>query len=214
MDAPYFFLLRKNIILKSLRHVPFDGWSFQALEAGGREMDTIPLETQRLFKEDINFALTILFQMIQESSLQSAFQKNLSSQTSLKKKIHLLLMERLLFWQPHQKALHRILGYLSLPHNTVFSQKYAWKAAHSMWAATKDSATDFNWYTKRASLSFIYQHSLIFILKENDPEKISDFVEDNLQQLINIHFKKKEILQQLNHRSLFKNLKKKILHFP
>ena len=51
---------------------------------------------------------------------------------------------------------------LALPQHAVEGARAIWGTADAIWVALGDTATDINWYTKRASLSAVYGATVLF----------------------------------------------------
>jgi ubiquinone biosynthesis protein COQ9 len=65
-------------------------------------------------------------------------------------------MARLVALKPHKEAARRAAAMLSLPMHAALGAKLAWRTVDAMWRAAGDTATDFNFYTKRGILAGVY----------------------------------------------------------
>ena len=77
------------------------------------------------------------------------------------------------------------LALLAEPSNVCESMGYMRDLCDSVWFRAGDSATDINWYTKRASLAALYGATEIFMLqdKSDDFSETWDFLDRRLEDL-------------------------------
>ena len=61
------------------------------------------------------------------------------------------------------------LALLSLPFNAGLALKLLYKTVDAMWYAAGDTSTDFNFYTKRATLAGVYSSTLLYWLNDRSP---------------------------------------------
>ncbi|MEM7741517.1 MAG: COQ9 family protein, partial [Pseudomonadota bacterium] len=76
------------------------------------------------------------------------------------KKITRLIKQRIEGLDWNREAARRAAATLALPYNAARGAQLVWATADTMWRTIGDTSTDFNWYTKRASLSAIYTATL------------------------------------------------------
>ena len=74
----------------------------------------------------------------------------------VRKRIRTAVLTRLAILQPHKLAARRAALFLALPTHAVLALRLLSRTADAMWRAAGDTATDFNWYTKRAILGAVY----------------------------------------------------------
>lgn len=61
----------------------------------------------------------------------------------------------------HREAVRRTASYFALPWNATLALQCLWATVDAIWYAVGDSATDFRWYTKRATLAAVYGATLL-----------------------------------------------------
>jgi ubiquinone biosynthesis protein COQ9 len=87
----------------------------------------------------------------------------------IRERIRALVLFRLERMLPHREALRRAFAILAQPQNLAAAAKLAWRAADRMWRVAGDTATDYNYYTKRALLTGVYgSTSLVFVDDSSD----------------------------------------------
>jgi ubiquinone biosynthesis protein COQ9 len=82
----------------------------------------------------------------------------------------------------------RALALLSLPFNAGLALKLLYKTVDAMWYAAGDTSTDFNFYTKRATLAGVYSSTLLYWLADRSPgsEATWDFLDRRIDDVMKI----------------------------
>jgi len=80
------------------------------------------------------------------------------------------VLTRLALLAPHKLAARQAAIVLALPHNAPLAIRLLTRTADAMWRAAGDTATDFNWYSKRASLSAVYAATEIAWFGDDTPD--------------------------------------------
>jgi ubiquinone biosynthesis protein COQ9 len=76
------------------------------------------------------------------------------------------IRQRLSAVAPHREALRRALGILALPHNAPRAAELTWRTVDAIWWAAGDTATDWNFYSKRGLLAGVYGATLLRFLED------------------------------------------------
>ena len=63
-----------------------------------------------------------------------------------------------------KEAVRRGSSLFALPQNAVQGATLIWGTADAIWNGLGDTSTDYNWYTKRATLSGVYGSTVLFWL--------------------------------------------------
>lgn len=103
---------------------------------------------------------------------------------------------------PHEDAARRAVARTALPDGLTMSPKILWAAADTIWRGIGDQSTDFNFYTKRTTLSAVISTSLAAWLADQDPEKekaraFLDARIENVMQFETAKYKVKKNLDKL-----------------
>jgi len=137
----------------------FDGWSAtavrQAAEAAGIDPDVAAYAFKGGAMEMIA-AWTAHVDRAMEQALSPADLGRLS----IRERIRTLVQFRLDAIAGQQEALSRALAIMAMPQNAARALRLGWHSADAMWRLAGDKATDFNHYTKRATLAGIYAATL------------------------------------------------------
>ena len=77
---------------------------------------------------------------------------------------------RLSVLAPHREAVRRALALLTAPQNLALGARLLYEAVDAIWYAAGDTATDFNFYTKRALLAGVYGATTLYWLDDRSPD--------------------------------------------
>ena len=91
----------------------------------------------------------------------------------IRQRITALLATRLDIMASDREALRRALGVMAMPQNLARAAKIGWRTADRNWRLAGDTATDFNHYTKRITLSAVYG-SLLVVFVNDDSENSAE----------------------------------------
>lgn len=78
--------------------------------------------------------------------------------------------------RPHREAVRRGVAVLAVPANLATATACTWRTADTIWFASGDRSTRFDWYTKRVILSAVYSSVLLRWLSdtsEDDAETLA-----------------------------------------
>ena len=68
-----------------------------------------------------------------------------------------------------KEAVRRGMTLFSLPMYAADGTRALWNTADAIWSALGDTSDDFNWYTKRATLSGVYSSTVLYWLGDDSP---------------------------------------------
>lgn len=164
--------LRDDVILASLAHVPFDGWTADALIRGAADIDLTGDDVNVLFPSGPRGAVSHWFNLADRFMLEDLKGVDLES-LRIRDRIATMVRTRLIRWTPHREAVRRALALSVLPGFAENSVRSAYATVDAMWRAAGDNATDFNFYTKRGLLAAVYSSTLLVWLDDRS-ENCSD----------------------------------------
>ena len=79
----------------------------------------------------------------------------------IRTRIRTLVWTRLEIMGPAREAVRSGLAILAMPQNIPLGARAGWRSADQMWRLAGDTSTDFNHYTKRATLGAVYGSTLL-----------------------------------------------------
>lgn len=87
----------------------------------------------------------------------------------VRERVELGVWLRLEHYQQQREGIRAMILWLMQPWNAPLLAKLAWQAADEVWHAAGDTATDFNYYSKRSLLVGVMSSSMIFWLQDDSP---------------------------------------------
>jgi ubiquinone biosynthesis protein COQ9 len=157
--------IKDDILLATLPNVVFDGWSHQALREGTRAAGYDASMALRAFPGGIA-ELVEHFSNWADREMLEELDKHDMAALKVRERITLAVRTRLEVLGAHQEAVQRALAYLALPQNAGLAARLLYRTIDAMWYAAGDTATDFNYYTKRGLLSGVYGATTLYWLND------------------------------------------------
>lgn len=143
--------IREMLLDAALPHVAFDGWSETALLAAARDLKLEPGLVPTAFPGGPAEAARAFSELMDRRMIEAVPAEALA-EMRVRDRISALLRARLELLGPHKEAMRRLAAYLSLPTNLALGSRLAWRTCDAIWYAAGDTATDYNWYSKRGLL--------------------------------------------------------------
>jgi ubiquinone biosynthesis protein COQ9 len=160
--------VREAVIAAALPHVPFDGWTDRmlahAVEDAGADPDLARLAFPR---GGVDLALAYHWDR------DAALAEDLAGADLLglrfRDRIAHAIMRRLELSAPDREAVRRGVALFALPHHATDGARAIWNTADTIWTALGDDSRDFNWYSKRTTLTAVYSSALLYWLGDETP---------------------------------------------
>ena len=171
-DDPTLDEIRAAIAPLLATHAAFDGWGKKAVASAAADLGVDPDVAGLAFKGG---AMEMIDAWI--ASIDAEMQRRLPSEALAKMKIRdritALVEARLDIAAADKEGQRRALAIMAMPQNLPRTAKIGWRAADLMWRLAGDTATDFNHYTKRMTLSAVYSSTLAVFI-DDDSEDYAD----------------------------------------
>jgi len=160
---------RRAILDKALDHVPFDGWTERSLRQGAEEAGFDDTMWRRAFPR--GGADAIEFWSVEtDREMAAALADRDIGSLKIRERIAAAVRWRLEALAPHREAVRRSLSYLSQPQHAGLGLRCLYRTVDEMWHAAGDTATDFNFYTKRGLLAGVYTSTILFWLDDDSED--------------------------------------------
>ena len=156
---------RETLLLASLAHVPFDGWSEAALRAGAEDAGLSPGETLNAFPGGPLEALEAFSDWADRRMAGSLAKLDLDSM-KVRDKVAAGVRLRLEVLEPFREAVRRGLSVFALPPNGALALACLHRTVDAIWTLAGDRATDYNYYTKRLLLAGVLTSTTLFWLND------------------------------------------------
>jgi ubiquinone biosynthesis protein COQ9 len=185
--------LKDRLLDAALGHVPFDGWSEATFRAAvsdtGADMAAarsvcprgavdLALAYHRRGDEEMRRRLRAA------SLLDLRFRDRIS--TAVRFRIEAIT---------DKEAVRRGTALFSLPQYAADGAKAIWGTADAIWEALGDTSDDYNWYTKRATLSGVYGATVLYWLGDESPDNRDTwaFLDRRIEDVMRIEKVKAEV---------------------
>ena len=152
--------IRRQLAIPTAENAGFDGWTEAAVDLAA-DSAGIPLEQARLAMPKDAVGLIDLYGQAIDRELERSFPPERVAAMKIRARIRELLWERLRLQAPAREAIRRALAVLAMPQNLPAAARLSWRTADHIWRLAGDTATDFNHYTKRATLAAVYGSTLL-----------------------------------------------------
>ena len=160
---------RDQILLATLAHVAFDGWSRAALKAGVADAGLGPDMALRAFPGGIPDLVGHSADWADRRMLEELAKLDLAAMR-VRDRVAAGVKARLQVLAPYREATRRALAYLALPPNVPMVARLTWRTVDAIWYAAGDEAADFNYYTKRGLLAPVYTATVLYWLSDQSED--------------------------------------------
>ena len=152
--------VKNAVLMAALAHVPFDSFTDAVLARACQEAGAGDIARVRLFPDGPP-SLVEAFSDWADAEMDARLAKAKLPAKKIRDRIKLAVRTRLDVLAPHKEAARRAAAWLTLPPNAALGLKLLYRTTDAMWRAAGDTATDFNFYTKRAILAGVYSATLM-----------------------------------------------------
>ena len=203
--------LRDSLLEAALGHVAFDGWSEKTFRQAADDIGIERGIADLAFPNGVIDMVDLHAQNCDKAMLKQAANVNFDN-LKIREKITALIKLRILSEQPYKEAVHRTVSFLALPGNYFVSLKILYRTVDLMWKAINDTSTDFNFYTKRMTLSAVYSSTFLFWLGDESKNNIDtwDFLDRRIENVMQFEkFKAKCRNREIKFPDIWRELGKK-----
>jgi len=152
--------LRDEILLAALPHIPFDGWTRRAMQAGARDLGRDATEADRAFPYGAADMIAH-YSDLADRRMVAEMERRGVAQMKVRERIATAIRVRLEQAAPHKDAVRRALTVLALPTNAPAALRSLYRTVNAIWVAAGDTATDWNFYSKRGLLAGVFSSTVL-----------------------------------------------------
>ncbi|WP_417719388.1 COQ9 family protein [Salipiger sp.] len=149
----------------ALNHVAFDGWSETTFREAVAEAAVDPVVARGLYPRGA-VDLAIAFHKRGDAAMVRKVAETDLSAMRYRDRVAFAVQTRLEVVKDRE-AVRRGMSLFALPMYAPDGAKLIWGTADAIWAALGDTARDFNWYSKRATLSGVYSSTVLYWLGDD-----------------------------------------------
>ena len=211
--------IKIDLIRAMLTHVPFDGWTWEAMEQGAIDISFEKKKTSSsrieifkdLFKNGSIDFIDVFSEMI-DLEVKQNYDLIDPKPERVPEKIKKIIMIRLKLCQKYKEAVRSSIALTTIPTNAKTSINILYRTCNSIWRISGDKSTDFSFYTRRISLATVYTSTLLFWLndKSNDNVETEYFLDRRLKDISKISSFKKPFSEVKKFTNNFDRLKNTI----
>lgn len=175
---------KDRLLDAALTHVPFDGWSAASFDAAIADTDIDPFLARALCPRgavDLARAYHLRGDQMMLDQLNNAD----LSQLKFRDKIATAVRFRLQAVDD-KELVRRGSTLFALPQYAADGAKLIWGTSDLIWQSLGDTSDDFNWYTKRTTLSAVYSATVLYWLgdESHDNQNSWDFLDRRIENVM------------------------------
>lgn len=173
-----------------LCHVPFDGWTETTMRHTADELGMSASDVKLLFPNGVIGVIETGLKDI-DNRMVKIFMERFNAEIDtmpVHVKIKELLLVRFELLQPHKEAIRKLLVFMAQPRHAMLGTNFVYTTLDRVWRAAGDRSTDYNFYTKRATLGAVYGSTLLAFLDDDTPDmqKTRAFLGRRLKDVANV----------------------------
>ena len=177
--------IKEKIVKRALIHVPFEGWTQDVLERAAGEEGYDSSYGWRLFPAGPVDAVAYWSHLLNQEMLRA-----LPSAETLRvrERVALAVKTRLNFLRPYREAARKTATFLSLPHHIGRGTHLLYQTVNEIWYYAGDTSTDYNFYTKRGLLAWVYSTTFLYWLRDHseDFERTWAFLDRRVEEVLSL----------------------------
>ncbi len=147
----------------------FDGWTNLAVDAAA-DCAGVDRAAARFAFGGKAMAMIEAWTRAIDADMVAALPAERVTSLPIRERIRTLIEYRIDAMAGREEALRLALVVMARPGNVAATTRLAWKSADVMWRLAGDTATDYNHYTKRATLGAIYAATLAVLADDRSED--------------------------------------------
>ena len=160
--------IRARLALAVGENAVFDGWTAKAVETAADQLGINPAQARLAFPKSKVDMVEAYVDAV-DAAMLAAFPPDKIAAMKIRDRIRAQLWFRVETMAPAREAVRSALSLLALPQNALRASRLGWRTADIMWRYSGDTASDFNHYTKRLTLSAVYSSTLLAWIDDQSP---------------------------------------------
>ena len=152
--------LKDAVLSAALKDAAFDGFTDSVLAKAGKSAGADKAALAQMFP-DGPLSLVEYFSTALDAAMEKKLEAVDLSKRKIRERIKIAVMTRLALLAPNKEAARRAAAMMTLPMHAGRASKMMYRTVDAMWRAAGDTATDFNFYTKRGILAGVYGSTLV-----------------------------------------------------
>jgi ubiquinone biosynthesis protein COQ9 len=158
--------LRLRLALAVGENAVFDGWTAAAVNSAATQLGIDPAQARLAFPKDPAHMVEAWIEGV-DAAMVERFTPEVVAAMKVRDRIRSMILYRIEVTTPAREAVRKALAILAMPQNLALGLRTGWRSADLMWRLAGDTATDYNHYTKRLTLSGVYTTTLLAWLDDD-----------------------------------------------
>ncbi len=185
--------MKRQLLKTILTYVPINGWNQETLDKAALDVFGDSSYGWRLFPKG---PLEAIAYWSEELDKQMLDQLPVSEEMRVRDKVTLAVQTRIDLLGPQREAARKTAKCLAFPPNAGEGARLLYQTVNEIWYYAGDISTDYNFYTKRALLSWVYSSTLLFWLRDESPENVKtwQFLDKRIEEVLTLPQIPKKIL--------------------
>ena len=177
--------LRAPLLQAALPHVPFDGWTDRTMTRAAEDLGIDPGLARLAFPGGAGDMIDLLSQQ-QDQKMVEVCPDDILDNLKIRQKITRLVRSRIEAEQDIREAARCAASFLALPIHSAIGLKILYRTVDLMCKTIHDPSTDFNFYTKRLTLSVVYSSTFLYWLNDtsDDYGETWDFLDRRIENVM------------------------------
>lgn len=195
--------VKDQLLNAALDHVVFDGWSKATFDLAVADTGIDPVIANAICPRGA-VDLAVAYHQAGDAAMAAAWDAAETENLKIREKVTLAVRLRLQAAKDRE-AVRRGTILFALPAYATEGAKLIWGTADAIWTLLGDTSQDFNWYTKRATLSAVYGSTVLFWLGDDSPDSQAtwDFLDRRIENVMQFEKTKAQVQGNKLLSSLF-----------
>jgi ubiquinone biosynthesis protein COQ9 len=159
--------IREAVLKAALPEIAHEGFNDDVLVRAGKKLGLKPIEVNSAFPHG---AASLVEEFSHWADARMSAKLKASKEKGMTARIKAAVRSRIEAVAPHKEAVRRGTAFLALPQHAPLGAKLVYRTVDAMWRAAGDRSTDFNFYTKRATLAGVYGATLLYWLADESKD--------------------------------------------
>ncbi|QHQ33777.1 COQ9 family protein [Algicella marina] len=184
-EAEHIAEVRAKVLEAALPLVVFDGWSDHTLAEAVRDSGAEPGISRLAFPRG-GVDLALAFHARGDAEMSERLAQEDLSHLRYSERVARAIEMRLEQVAQHKEAVRRGAALFALPVYAADGGRAVWQTADTIWKGLGDSSDDYNWYTKRLTLSAVYSSVVLYWLgdESEDGQATRDFIQRRIENVM------------------------------
>lgn len=153
-------------------------------------------------------SLVEFYSLQSDAGMERLLAKQDLAALKVRERIARAVLTRLEVLKPHKEAARRAAAFLLLPANAALGARLLYRSVDAMWHAAGDTATDFNFYTKRAILAGVHAATMVRWLNDESADESATraFLDARIENVMQFEKLKAELKQRAKDLPTFADI--------